>query len=289
MTRFVLALCSLFLVPFSIVHCQSSNRQLNGYSLAWQDEFDGFGRPDPYKWSYEEGFVRNYEAQYYTPLNVVKRDGVLVIEATPANFACPDYDPESGNWRLSRERVQYTSGSIITRGHYSFLYGRVEVRARIPVCAGAWPAIWLLGSSLPWPGNGEIDMLEYYQLDGRPTILANACWAGKTEEDTRWDDSYWPLDHFTANDPTWASRFHVWRMDWDNEFIRLYLDDELLNEIPLSKTINGKGGSPGINPFHRPFYLLINLALDTRVTSYDPAIFPIRYEIDYVRIYHRKP
>ena len=134
---------------------------------------------------------------------------------------------------------------------------------------------------------GELeDMLEQIINPNNQPVMD--CWAGKTEEDTRWDDSYWPLDHFTANDPTWASRFHVWRMDWDNEFIRLYLDDELLNEIPLSKTINGKGGSPGINPFHRPFYLLINLALDTRVTSYDPAIFPIRYEIDYVRIYHRK-
>ena len=268
---------------------QSSNCQSKDYSLVWHDEFDGYGRPDPDKWSFEQGFVRNYEAQYYTPLNVFRYDGKLVIEARKADFPCPDYNPESTNWRCGREWVDWTSGSVVTKGHYSFLYGRLEVCARIPVSAGAWPAIWLLGSTLPWPGNGEIDMLEYYQLSGKPTILANACWAGGTEDDTHWDDSYWPLEHFTKGDPeTWAQRFHVWRMDWDKEFIRLYLDDELLNEIPLSKTVNGKGGSPGINPFHRPFYLLINLALDTRVTAYDPSLFPLRYEIDYVRLYNRK-
>ena len=289
MTRLQLVLCSLLLVPFSAFGFERSGLAAFDYSLVWHDEFDGYGRPDPNKWSYEQGFVRNYEAQYYTPLNVFKQNGKLIIEARQANFTCPDYDPESSNWRTSRERVEWTSGSIITKGHYNFLYGRVEVCARIPVEAGAWPAIWLLGSSLPWPGNGEIDMLEYYQLNGQPTILANACWAGKTEDDTRWDDSYWPLEHFTGADPeAWAARFHVWRMDWDKEFIRLYLDDELLNEIPLSKTVNGKGGSPGINPFHCPFYLLLNLALDTRVTTYDPSLFPLRFEIDYVRIYHRK-
>ena len=136
--------------------------------------------------------------------------------------------------------------------------------------------------------------LEITLRDERPTEeyrekLAAALAAGKTGDDTRWDDSYWPLEHFTGADPeAWAARFHVWRMDWDKEFIRLYLDDELLNEIPLSKTVNGKGGSPGINPFHCPFYLLLNLALDTRVTTYDPSLFPLRFEIDYVRIYHRK-
>lgn len=260
---------------------------ISSWQLVWQDEFDGYGRPDTAKWTCEQGFVRNYEAQYYSPENIYREDGLLVIEARAADFHCPDYQPDSRNWRHLRERVEWTSGSLISRGRYSFLYGRVEVRARIPVQAGAWPAIWLLGSTLPWPGNGEIDMLEYYQLNGQPTLLANACWAGKTEDDTQWDSSYWPLTHFTQRDPDWASRFHVWRMDWDKDFIRLYLDDELLNEIPLRQTINGKGGSQGINPFHRPMYLLLNLALDTRVPHYDPALFPIRYEIDYVRIYRR--
>ena len=261
---------------------------LNTWQLVWHDEFDGYGRPDSAKWNYEQGYVRNYEAQYYTPDNAFRQDGYLVIEARQADYPCPTYDPAGSHWRYSRERVQWTSSSLTTRDRYTFLYGRVEVCARIPVQAGAWPAIWLLGSTLPWPGNGEVDMLEYYLLDGVPTILANACWAGKTETDTRWDSSYHPLEQFTRDDPTWAQRFHVWRMDWDKDFIRLYLDDLLLNEIPLSTTVNGAAGSPGLNPFHRPMYLLLNLALDTRVGTYNPAFFPMRYEIDYVRIYRRK-
>ena len=258
-----------------------------GWTLVWHDEFDNDGRPDPTKWDYERGFVRNYEPQWYAPENVYQRDGNLVIEARPADFPCPDYDPDNGNWRKSRQRVEWTSGSVITRGKFDFTYGRMEVRARIPVCRGAWPAIWTLGSQHPWPGNGEVDVLEYYELNGKPTILANACWASDKEDEAIWDSSYTPLTHFTEKDPAWGERFHVWRMDWDSKFIRLYLDEELLNEIDLRKTINGKAGSPGLNPFNYAHYILLNLALDTRVKKYDMRDFPMRYEIDYVRVYQK--
>ena len=159
------------------------------------------------------------------------------------------------------------------------------MRARIPVCKGAWPAIWLLGTKNGWPENGEIDVLEYYQVKGVPTILANACWAGDTDADVQWDSSYTPLTHFTERDPAWAERFHVWRMDWDDDFIRLYVDNELLNEIDLKRTVNGKARGTGINPFHYQQYILLNLALDTRVKELNPADFPMKYEIDYVRVY----
>ena len=128
-------------------------------------------------------------------------------------------------------------------------------------------------------------MMEYYQYQGRPTVLANACWAG--ERDVKWDSSYTPLTHFTKRDPAWGERFHVWRMDWDESAIRLYLDDELLNEIDLSLTINSRPRGKGVNPFHQPQYLLLNLALDTRVRQYNPADFPMRYEIDYVRVFQK--
>ena len=267
---------------------KASKEVKDGWYLVWNDEFDEDGRPDDTKWGYEEGFVRNYEEQWYAPENAFQRDGKLVIEARKAAFPCPAYKEDESNWRTSREWVEWTSASLITKDKFSFLYGRVEVSARIPVCKGAWPAIWLLGSDLPWPANGEIDMLEYYQHQGVPTILANACWAGDTEEDAEWDSSYTPLTHFTDRDPAWATRFHVWRMDWNPEKIRLYLDNELLNEIDLKRTINGKARGTGINPFHSPQYLLLNLALDTRVKDYNRADFPMQYEIDYVRVYQKK-
>ncbi len=267
--------------------CASAQTEKDGWKLVWNDEFDVDGRPDAKKWDYERGFVRNYEMQWYAPENAFVRDGKLVIEARPADFPCPAYREGNKNWRNSREKVQWTSASLITKGKYTFQYGRLEVRARIPVCMGAWPAIWLLGTEHPWPANGEIDVLEYYQHKGVPTILANACWAGDTEEDAEWDSSYTPLSHFTERDPAWAERFHVWRMDWDKDFIRLYLDDELLNEIDLKRTINGKSRGTGINPFHYQQYLLLNLALDTRVKELTPADFPMRYEVDYVRVYQK--
>ena len=244
----------------------AAQTEKEGWKLVWNDEFDVDGRPDAQKWDYARGFVRNYELQWYAPENAFVRDGNLVIEARPADFPCPAYQEGNKNWRNSRKKVEWTSAALITKGKYSFQYGRLEVRARIPVCKGAWPAIWLLGMEHPWPGNGEIDVLEYYQHKGVPTILANACWAGDTDEDAEWDSSYTPLA---------------------KNFIRLYLDDELLNEIDLKRTINGKASGTGINPFHYQQYLLLNLALDTRVKELNPADFPMKYEIDYVRVFQK--
>ncbi|MBR6142203.1 MAG: glycoside hydrolase family 16 protein [Bacteroidaceae bacterium] len=274
------------LLTLSAILPINASAQNDGWHLVWQDEFDADGRPDSTKWTYEHGFERNEELQWYTRENAYQRDGHLVIEARPANFACPSYKEGNTHWRNNRPRILWTSSCVKTRGLFSFLFGRVEVRARIPVCLGAWPAIWLLGDRGGWPGCGEIDMMEYYQYDGRPTVLANACWAG--DKDTQWDNSFTPLTHFTDRDPAWAERFHVWRMDWNESAIRLYLDDELLNEIDLSLTVNGKLQGTGVNPFHHPQYLLLNLALDTRVRQYNPADFPMRYEIDYVRVFQKE-
>lgn len=278
-------LLTLFLFAFALA--ASARAEGDDWRLVWSDEFDRDGLVDTLRWNYERGFVRNQEPQWYAPENVYVRDGRLVIEARPAQFPCPAYEAGSTDWRLSREQIRWTSGAIETRQSFSFTYGRVEVSARIPVCKGAWPAIWLLGKGLPWPGCGEVDMMEYYQHQGLPTVLANACWGGDKGYESRWDSSYTPLTHFTAADPQWADRFHLWRMDWDDTAIRLFLDGELLNEIDLTKTVNG-GARPetaGLNPFHRPHFLLLNLALDTRVKDYDLRDFPMRYEVDYVRVY----
>lgn len=76
-------------------------------------------------------------------------------------------------------------------------------------------------------------------------------------------------------------------MDWTPESIKLYLDDELLNEIDLSKTFNGVKGK-NENPFHKPMYLLLNLAMGSSGGKVDLKAMPMRYEIDYVRVYQQK-
>ena len=260
-----------------------------GWQLVWSDEFDKDGPLNPKVWTFEEGYARNEEAQWYQPDNAVCKDGYLVIEARKVqNRKNPLYVSGSRNWRKSREFVEYTSSSVTTAGKKEFRYGRFEIRARIPVAKGAWPAIWTLGRSMEWPSGGEIDIMEYYPIKGVPHILANVAWGTDRRNHAKWNTRTKPYSYFTEKDPDWASKFHVWRMDWDEEAIRLYLDDELLNETLLSHTINGSIGK-GTNPFTKPQYILLNLALGgINGGPIDDAALPMKYEIDYVRVYQKE-
>jgi len=255
------------------------------WKLVWSDEFDGVGRPDTAVWEPERGFRRNHEAQWYQGENAFLENGCLVIEARKSKKRNPLYQKGSTDWRRSRKRLGYTSASLTTRRSFNFLYGRLEVRAKIPTAGGAWPAIWLLGQGMEWPSCGEIDVMEYYRINNVPHILANACWGTEQPYNAKWNSQRIPFSHFLEKDADWAQKFHVWRMDWSPQEICIYLDDELLNRIPMASVRNGSLGQK-INPFTRPMYILLNLAIggDNGGTIDDSAI-PMRYEIDYVRVY----
>jgi beta-glucanase (GH16 family) len=258
------------------------------WKLVWSEEFNRNGLPDPAIWNYEQGFVRNHEAQWYQAENAFQEDGLLVIEARREQRPNPTYRPNGRHWGQQRDSIHYTSACLTTQGKYSFCYGRLEVCARIPTAGGSWPAIWTLGSSMQWPSCGEIDVMEYYRIKGVPHILANVAWGNDQRYQAVWNSKRLSYEHFTQRDPDWAQRFHVWRMDWDETSIRIYLDDELLNEVSLHTTINGRIGRH-TNPFHRPQYILLNLALGgDNGGDIDDTAFPMRYEIDYVRVYQRK-
>lgn len=255
------------------------------WQLVWSDEFDRNGRPDSTTWNFEHGFVRNHEAQWYQADNAWQQDGLLIIEARREQRPNPTYRPDGRYWGQQRETIDYTSACMTTRGKRTFLYGRLEVAARIPTEGGAWPAIWTLGDGMEWPSCGEIDVMEYYRIGGVPHILANVAWGNDQRYDAVWNSRKMPFTHFTQRDPEWARRFHVWRMDWDEHYLRFYLDDELLSEVALSQTVNGSIGRH-TNPFHRPQYILLDLALGGQHGgTIDDAALPMRYEIDYVRIY----
>ena len=240
MERFI---SSLFVLILSVtVYGQKE------YRLVWSDEFDVDGKPSK-DWTFERGFVRNQELQWYQAENAYVKNGCLVIEGRREHRKNPNYEAGSNDWRKNREYIEYTSSSLTTRLSQQFLYGRFEVRAKIPVASGSWPAIWLLGNRWEWPQNGEIDMMEYYIKDGQPSILANACWGSNERWKAIWDSVVTPFTHFIEKDPAWADKFHILRMDRDKDFIRLYLDDELLNEIDLSQTINGGYNGNTENPF----------------------------------------
>ncbi len=264
----------------------SVNAQNDGWTLVWNDEFDTEGDYNHEVWEAERGFVRNNEAQWYQEENAYQKDGCLVIEARKEQKKNPRYRSEGiRDWRSRREFIEYTSASLTTRTSFSFLYGRLEVRAKIPTAGGAWPAIWLLGTGMSWPTCGEIDVMEFYRIEGVPHILANVAWGDDRPFHAVWNSKKIPFSHFTDKDADWADQFHLWRMDWTPEAIRIYLDDELLNDIPMSETVNGSIGEH-INPFTRPQYLLLNLAIGgDNGGAIDDAALPMKYEIDYVRVY----
>lgn len=248
------------------------------YTLVWADEFNEAGAPNPENWTYERGFVRNEELQWYRPENATCRDGLLVIEARREQVANPRYREGARSWRRSRQNAEYTSSCLLTRGKHEWRYGRFEIRARVDARPGLWPAIWTLGNARGWPGCGEIDIMEYY----RGMILANVCWLGPRGRPA-WDDSHHRLEGFGEH---WADEFHVWQLDWDATSIKLAVDGQVLNETSLANAINADDEHS--QPFHEPHYLLLNLAIGgTQGGDPSETEFPAKFEVDYVRVYQR--
>lgn len=262
----------------------SAPKQIPGMELGWNDEFNNNGKPDPKNWSYENGFVRNRELQWYQPANANCINGVLLIEGKKEMLPNPTYKEGSTDWKTGRQNIEYTSASIKTSGLQQWMYGRFEVRARIDTTPGAWPAIWTLGTGNRWPLCGEVDVMEFYRSDNLPTILANVAWGRNAQGGAIWNTKKIPLSHFTSRDPDWVNKFHVWRMDWNKDAIELYLDDELLNTQTLIQTLDPDGS----NPFMQPHYLLLNLALGGNGGDPANAKSSIKYEIDYVRYYKQR-
>lgn len=260
----------------------------DSWQMVWHDEFDGSGPFDAKKWRSEKGFVRNDEDQWYQADNAYRQNGLLILEARKDSIPNPAYRPNARDWRSRRPYARYSSGSINTRGSYAFLYGQMEVRARIPAVDGSWPAIWTLGDKGGWPSGGECDVMEFYHINGVPHILANAAWGNDRRYSAVWNTKTTPYSHFLDKDPGWGEKFHTWLMDWTEDYIRIYLDGELLNDIDLCKTVNGSIGNYS-NPFHAPQYILLNLAIGGQNGgNIQPDAFPMRYEVDYVRVYQKK-
>jgi beta-glucanase (GH16 family) len=248
-----------------------------GWKLVWSDEFDKDGRPDSSKWTYETGFVRNNELQWYQPDNARCEKGILTIEARRERLKNPNYAAGSSNWKRNREYAEYTSTCMITKGIQSWKYGRFDLRARIDTRAGIWPAFWTLGAEGRWPANGEVDIMEFY----KGTLLANLIWAGP-----RGTQSFTKRKAFTSfADPDWSNKFHLWRMDWDENRMHITVDGQTLNDSDLNKTLN----PDGTNPYRHAHYILLNLAIGGDAGG-DPSgtTFPSRLEVDFVRVYQRE-
>ncbi len=278
--------CLILFLAIAIQSCTVKKMQhvstqyaAEGYQLVWNDEFEKDGIPNPANWTYEKGFVRNEELQWYQAENAFCKAGKLIIEARKEKKPNPLYVAGSKDWRKKPQNIEYTSACIITKDLQSWQYGRFEMKAKIDISAGLWPAFWTLGLKGRWPANGEIDVMEYY----RGKILANIASMGKNDK-PKWFSNTKSTDSLGGK--KWASEFHTWRMDWDETAISLFVDDVLMNKTLLSQLENEKGTT--FHPFKQKHYILFDLALggmnggelgDTR--------FPNRMEVEYVRVYQK--
>ena len=241
-----------------------------GLKLAWSEEFDKDGLVDENVWYYETGFVRNHEPQYYTRArkeNCCVKDGVLTITARKETYPNADYGREKSGWKYGVKEAKYTSADIATKR--SFLYGRLEIRAQLPNGQGAWPALWTLGDSLRkpkddpeywnWPCCGEMDIVEIW---GNRPLSVNACFhTSKKGVKVKANEQHKVLGggehNCKAPGANPSEGFHVYTLDWYEDRVFMFYDGRKYCSIDLSK-----GDWPdGENPFRKPHFLIMNLAL----------------------------
>lgn len=260
-----------------------------GYRLVFHDEFNEGEVPDPEVWQFETGFCRNHEDQYYQKPNATVKDGNLVIEARMEKVKNKDYVRGSGDWKKKDKYSTYTSASMQTRRDkgYQWSQGIYEARVFLPIFSGSWPAFWSVGSMYEWPYNGEIDMMEYYN----DRIHCNVAWGGWNRWQAQWASK---APTIASMGHGFANKWHVFKMVWDDEAIRLYCDDTLVNEVNLDRTVNPNVGQDYYNrvdwnPYRDPENKQIcwlNFALGgDNGGKIDESKLPAQYLVDWVRVY----
>ncbi len=229
--------------------------------LVWSDEFDVDGPPDATKWTYDigAGGWGNGESQYYTNStdNAVVQGGMLRITAIAEDFGGSNY----------------TSARLKTEDLFEFTYGRIEVRARLPVSGGTWPAIWMLGedyASNIWPACGEIDIMEHVGNNVGHVL-------GTTHSPNGFAGTAIGGD---IDVPDATTEFHVYGVEWRPDEVIFYLDGEpYFTYAPLTIDENSF-------PFDSDYFMILNIAMGgTLGGAIDPGFTQDTMEIDYVRVY----
>lgn len=241
------------------------------WSLVWSDEFEGNGLPDSTKWEYNIGNWGwgNNEPQYYTEFrteNARQENGNLIIEARKDDLGEP-----------------WTSARLTTQGVASFLYGKVEFRAKVPVGRGTWSAGWLLGDSyedeLSWPYCGEIDVLECVGYE-----IENETGAGKNHATCHTRAYYFKQNNQIGSDievKDMNSKFHTYAIEWYPDVIHAYLDGE--RYYTYDKNTNELEW-----PFFNPQNIILNLAVGGGwggAKGIDESWDSHKMILDYVRVY----
>jgi beta-glucanase (GH16 family) len=262
---------TVYVVAYSSTgHMVTVSKEITVYvtaelALVWSDEFDTNGAPLTSKWNYDMGNGQsgwgNNELEYYTDRseNVIQENGNLVITAIKESYQ--GYD--------------YTSARLKTQGKFSFTYGKVEVRAKLPAGTGVWPAIWMLGddiTTIGWPACGEIDIMEYVGYE--PNEVNSAIHTPSSSGNT--------VNHASYDLVTAEEEFHLYGIEWTSTEIKFFVDDT------LHYTYKPTAYNDETWPFTKNQFLILNLAIGGNwggAQGVDDTIFPQQFMIDYVRVY----
>ena len=244
-------------------------------SLVWSDEFNGTYL-DPANWTPDIGNGcpgncgwGNNELEYYRSENVTVSDGNLILTTKAESYA----------------GYSYTSGKVHTRDKHFFLYGRIEMRAKIPTGGGMWPAFWMMPQDDVyggWAASGEIDIMESANAT---TEVGGALHFGGS-----WPDNTHTSGSYSLGGANFADDFHIYAVEWEPDVIRWYVDDVLfLTKTSSQWYSDGAPGNPRA-PFDQDFYIILNAAIGGNYTGcISPdcitADLPQQYLIDYVRVY----
>jgi len=237
-----------------------------GYTLAWADEFSGTNL-DAGSWNQEVGNGTggwgNNELEYYTGSfkNTFLSNGNLIIEARKESI--------SG--------FNYSSGRMTTQNKKAFKFGRIDIRAKLPVAKGMWPALWMLGSnitSVSWPACGEIDIMELI-----------GTYPGRVHSTMHWKNAAGVHDSKGANynlpSGDFSQQFHVYSTVWAQDIIKCYVDDQLI------VTVNSTDVGAANYPFNAQQFFIFNVAVGGDWPGAPDAntTFPQRMFVDYVRVF----
>ena len=212
---------------------------------------------DPNKWSYELGYVRNNETQKYTNTNAVVNDGILALRGLKAS---------DGSW---------TSASIISKGHFAFMYGKIVARVRACNYNGSFGAFWTLGDSFEfgykengspdtlgewWAWCGEFDVMEFY--NGK--LTCGTFFNEKEESGRVWYNNY----------PT--GDWHEFAMEWKTDGSLIFSIDG--HELSRTSATDNRA-------FHIPHFILLNQAIGASGGTPDSNTTEITQYVDWVKYY----
>lgn len=239
------------------------------YQLVWSDEFDYAGLPDSTKWRYDTkgndtGWGNN-ELQYYTlerKENAWVEKGILNIIARKENI----------------NGKEYTSARLNSKEN--FLYGKIEVKAKLPDGRGTWPAIWMLGANIDtvgWPACGEIDIMEHVGYD--PHNLHSSLHTTSSFGAT--------INTSSLRVENCDEEFNIYGMIWTKDSISFYVNDQSNPFYTYSPSVKTNDNWP----YYNPQVFILNLAVGGNwggVDGVDDKCFPQSMQVEYVRIYQKK-